>query len=555
MSIFNRVPTKPTGSMKKRFSPVNTMSFDFGKIYPILCKNVMPGDSWSMRLSSFLRTMPLISPVMSRNDIKVDAFYVPYRIIWRSAEEWFACNEAVKRPKISVKDAGVYDALFGPGSLVDYLGFGTPSKADMDELNLAIKDRKIDAMPLRAYRLIYDYYFRAKSIEDTPTDTLAAGDIDFYGDDDLEVDGVSVPNPNPLATALYECCVIGNRSWRRDIFTSALPDPQNGPDVMIPQADLDVEADGNLKLINGTQGSADSEILAVSQTGQLLRRNNVSSQDSVQAYSSGIKVTPENIPTMRKLRAANLMEEFEEAMARIGYSESTFNTGKFKEWLRGIWNVRSADARLDIPEWLGGYRGPVTISEVLQTSVSTQDSPQGNMAGRGISAGGARLFSRKFFEEPGILMVTVSVVPKTAYCQGDPREWLYESGFDYPNPYFEGLGEQEVKKRELNCLADLLYPQSPTTFGYNVRNYEMKSYPDEIHGKFRTDLAFWHEGRLFNWDNVPGLNTSFLKVHPSDVSRIFPDTETSDKLAAQFFFDIVIKRRLNPYGLPSFSNF
>lgn len=555
MSIFNRVPTKPTGSMKKRFRPVNTMSFDFGKIYPIFCKNVMPGDSWSMRLSSFLRTMPLICPVMSRNDIKVDAFYVPYRIIWRSAEEWFACNEAIRRPKISVKDPGVYDALFGPGSLVDYLGFGTPSKADMDALNLAISDRKIDAMPLRAYRLIYDYYFRAKSIEDTPTDILAAGDIDFYGDEDLVVDGVAIPNPNPLATALYECCVIGSRSWRRDIFTSALPDPQNGPDVMIPQADMDVVADGNLLLKNGPLGTADSEILSIGQTGQLFRRTNISVQDSAQAYSGGIKVTPENIPTMRKLRAANLMEEFEEAMARIGFSESTFNTGKFKEWLRGIWNVRSSDARLDIPEWLGGYRGPVTISEVLQTSVSTQDSPQGNMAGRGISAGGARIFRKKFFEEPGILMVTVSVVPKTAYCQGDPREWLYESGFDYPNPYFEGLGEQEVKKRELNCLADLLHPQDSTTFGYNVRNYEMKSYPDEIHGKFRTDLAFWHEGRLFNWDNVPGLNVSFLKVHPSDVSRIFPDTETSDKLAAQFFFDIVIKRRLNPYGLPSFSNF
>mgnify|MGYP003441011297 FL=1 len=87
MSIFSRVPTKPTGSMKKRYTPTNTASFNFGGIYPIFCRNVMPGDTWKMSLSSFVRTVPLISPVMHRNDIKVDAFFVPYRLIWNSAKE------------------------------------------------------------------------------------------------------------------------------------------------------------------------------------------------------------------------------------------------------------------------------------------------------------------------------------------------------------------------------------------------------------------------------------------------------------------------------------
>ena len=553
MSIFSRVPTKPTGSMRKRFKPVNTTSFNFGGIYPILCKNVMPGDSWRMNLSSFVRTVPLISPVMHRNDIKVDAFFVPYRLIWKSSEEWFACNDAIKRPKFFIQ-AGAnysvfYDPLLGPGSIHDYFNFGTPSFADLTANSINQEDRQVDIMPLRAYRMIYDFYFRNKAVEDDITTIFP----DFYGDNDFAVENKVYPDGTLHQPGDYlDKLVLQFRPWRRDIFTSALPDPQNGPDVVIPQADI--EADGTFNLKDNTNTPVDGDVVTNQSIspGTLFKvSGSPGIQDIAQSYNEGLKLG--DVPTMRTLRAANLMEEFEEAMARIGYSDRTLNTGKFKEWLRGIWNVRSSDGRLDIPEWLGGYRGPITISEIPQTSGSTANSPQGNLAGKGVSAGGSRIFKKKFFEEPGVMMVLMSIVPKSAYCQGDPREWLYESGFDYPNPYFEGLGEQEVKSKEINCLADLLGVQN--TFGYNVRNYEMKTYPDEIHGKFRTDLAYWHEGRMFPWSNVPGLNKDFLKVKPADVSRIFPSTETSDKLLGQFFFDIEIKRRLNPYGLPSFTNF
>lgn len=551
MSIFSRTPVKPTGMMRKRFTPVNTASFNFGGLYPILCKNVMPGDTWKINLSSFVRTVPLISPVMHRNDIKVDAFYVPYRIIWKSAEDWFACDETVKRPKFGVSNRSLYDRMMGAGSLVDYFNFGTPSSADVEALSIDVTDRLVDAMPMRAYQMIYDYYFRNKAIED---DILSL-DPDFYGDSD----NIMVPDSDLSAR-----CVLQMRPWRRDIFTSALPDPQNGPDVVIPQPEMDIESDGPFNFTLNDSTTRESGDVMLNPNQGTLYRSSASGDlpagyDSA-SYNKGLKVDQQSIPTMRTLRAANLMEEFEEAMARIGYSSSTNRSGKFKEWLRGIWNVRSSDSRLDIPEWLGGYRGPITISEIPQTSGSTSDSPQGNLAGKGVSAGGSRIFRKKFFEEPGIMMIIMSIVPKSAYCQGDPREWCYENGFDYPNPYFEGLGEQEVKMSELNCLAPLYFtddsgnPYNPT-FGYNVRNYEMKSYPDEIHGAFRQSLAFWHEGRMFNWNNFPGLNKSFLKVNPSDVSRIFPSTENSDKLLGQFFFDITIKRRLNPYGLPKFSNF
>lgn len=538
-NIFNSVPTKSPNRMRNHLTPVNTMSFNFGGIYPIFCKTVLPGDRWSMGVQSFVRTVPLLSPVMSRNDLKIDAFFVPFRLIWKSAEKWHGCDdETIRRPMIhayeGLNTADVYESLLGESSLNDYLGFAS---IPIVEFGASPHKRKVCALPFRAYRFIYDYYFRNKAVEKAITefDDWA----DFYGDDDIAVDrqmmSEFLTNDTLKTTILDSVPKVLLRPWRRDIFTSALPDPQNGSDVLIPQADI-VE-DGKFKLDNP---SSSLSVLYEDSDGTLVPYGGDS-----QSYKSGLKLDPSG-PTIRQLRYASYLEEFEEAQARGGSNKG------FKEWLRNIWGVKSSDARLDRPEYLGGYRGPIQISEVPQTSAATNSSPQGTLAGKGLSVGGQRLFHKMFFEEPGIVMVLMSVVPKTAYCQGDPREWLYESPFDFPNPFFDNLGEQEVKLEEL--LAYAAYDSGVTnhTFGYNVRNYEMKSYPDEIHGACRSSLSYWHEGRIFQEDNYPGLNPDFLKVHPEDVSRIFPSSENSDKLIGQFYFDIRQKRNLSWYGLPKF---
>lgn len=546
-NIFDNVPVRKTGVHRNRLTPCNELSFNWGGLYPIFCKTVLPNDRWSMNLQSFVRSVPLLSPVMHRNDIKVDAFFVPFRLIWESAEIWHAIqDETVRRPKMkinaslsSAQKAALYSLFFDESSVNDYLGFASIPLSQFPS-GVDASDRHVCALPWRAYRFIYDYYYRNKAVEDEVTENIPG----FYGDNDNEIDLNSAQyllnhtQNNPANKVLL-------RAWRRDLFTSALPDPQNGGDILIPQADIvpdgtmnfergdETEHDlGDLSILN-SDGSAIVEPISGSYT---------TAKNAI--YNKGLKLDPSGA-TIRKLRQASYLEEFEEAQARGGSNRG------FKEFLRNIWNVKSSDARLDRPEYLGGYRGPIQISEIPQTSASTSTSAQGSLAGKGLSVGGQRLFKKMFFEEPGILMVIMSVTPKSAYCQGDPREWLYESPFDFPNPYFDNLGEQDVKMAELNARA-LLDSAAPTTLGYNVRNYEMKSYPDEIHGALRTSLSYWHEGRLFAWNNYPGLNYDFLKVAPSDVSRIFPSSETSDKLIGQFFFDIRLKRHLNWYGLPKF---
>lgn len=555
MSVFSEIPVPKHSRSAYRLTPTNTMSLNWAGLYPILTRTVLPGDKWSINVQTFLRSMPLISPVLGRNDIKIDSFYVPFRLIWKSAEKWLQCDTTIKTPKIYCSVDLYYNRLFGPGSLYDYFNFGTPLLSDLQALNITVDKLKRNALPLRAYRMIYDFYYRNKALEQEITDVFP----DFYGDSDIVVG-------SPFN--LIDFLSLQRRSWRRDLFTSALPTPQTGSDVLIP-SDLSGTASGLAVAPNGPMyfsTTNDPETLPTdnnlsltypyqdSNGGHGLRVNGTALPAESVTYSKGLRVTGDRVnlrnqATIRQLRYAEQLEKYEEAMARAGFGNLPgYGHGKFKEWLRGIWGQRSSDARLDRPEYLGGYRGPIQISEVPQTSVSTVQSPQANLAGKGLSVGGNRLFRNRTFEEPGIIMVIVSVTPKSAYCQGDPREWLYESGYDFPNPFFDHLGEQDVKMDEINCLATAAGYGG--TFGYNIRNYEMKDFPDEVHGQMRTTLAYWHEGRIFPWDNFPGLNEDFVKVHPSDVSRMFPSTVTSDKLVGQFFFDVKLRRNLSYYGLP-----
>lgn len=554
-NIFNTVPAHKPNHMRNHLMPVNTMSFNFGGLYPIFCKTVLPGDFWSLGIQSFVRTVPLLSPVMHRNDLKVDAFFVPFRLIWKNSEAWHKIeDETIRRPMMYLDPTvawdeedfnEVYHCFFGESSINDYFGFASIPQEEILDKGHHLYERKVCALPFRAYRFIYDYYFRNKLIEKEITEI--EGQEDFYGNNDNIITEENIFDLiQDSQTSADNMTSIFARPWRRDIFTSALEDPQNGSDVLIPQSELDIESDGLLNLSQKTGSLKTGDLFTV---GGVVNRasNDTGPGYNTNEYKSGLKVTsdPTSAPTIRQLRYASYLEEFEEAQARGASSRG------FKEWLRNIWGVKSSDARLDRPEYLGGYRGPIQISEVPQTSQGTETSPQGTLAGKGLSVGGQRLFKRHFFEEPGIVMVIMSIVPKTAYCQGDPREWLYESPFDFPNPFFDHLGEQEVKEAEINALASI-DDNAPKIFGYNIRNYEMKSYPDEIHGAMRSSLAYWHEGRLFDWNNYPGLNVDFLKVYPGDVNRIFPSTESSDKLIGQFYFDIRHHRRLSLYGLPKF---
>lgn len=531
MSIYSSIPTAKRGYSKFPLNHEVKMSFNFGGIYPILTQRVLPGDKWKVNVQDFIRTVPLISPVMHRADLKLDAFFVPSRLIFPDIETMLSDPEegaGIEFPFVDdadkVLDEEAYKAVYGPGSLADYFNMATNTLYSREGSYPENGGYKLSLEPFRAYQLIWNEYFRNETLEaEIPIDT-ESGTHSF-----------TALNNGPYH---YSNFLLRNRNWRRDMFTASLPTPQRGPAVLLPGAG-DVVADGALKLgpVGGDLPTVPSEYGLIRIDGEVAVTSDTKTR---QEYRGGLKVENNSV-TLEDLRYAEALQEAHEASARSGH--------RFKEFLQSFWAVRSSDSRLQRPEYLGGFRGPIQISEVPQTSQSTVSSAQGSLAGKAMTAGGGFLFNR-FFEEPGILMVLCSVVPKSSYQNGTSRQWLYKDSFDFPNPYFAHLGEQVVYNAEVFQDGS---DNDFGTFGYQPRYYEMKDIPDSVHGLLRTSLSYWHMGRIF--DSLPNLNTNFVKVYQEEFNRIFPTLEqSSDKLIGEFFFNIKCKRKLPYYGVPRFTS-
>lgn len=233
---------------------------------------------------------------------------------------------------------------------------------------------------------------------------------------------------------------------------------------------------------------------------------------------------------------------------------------RYIESILAHFGVRSSDARLQRPEYLGGGKTPVVVSEVLQTSSSTAATqsgqsmtPQGNMAGHGISVGSSNQFKFKA-EEHGFILGILSILPRTAYQQGTPRFLGHRtSRFDYAWPEFAHLGEQEVWTDEIyDVLGATDYKEQ--VFGYQSRYAEYKFSNSEVHGDFRSSLAFWHNGRIF--DSAPLLNGSFVGFgNDSTVNsqnRVFAVPSASSHFYVQMYHDCQALRPLPKFGTPSF---
>ena len=542
-AIFNSVPQTKINRSRHNLSHQVKASFDPGKLNPLMCELARPGDTWKCSLEQFVRTMPMIAPVMDMVDIKVDAFFVPIRLLWDDFEDFItlgltgefeATPPTIYKASVSYTDPAAiaaYNAVFGIGGLADYLNFPTWAQYASGVSHSAVE---FDALPFRAYQLIYNEYFLNENLDTPIPISLSSGRTTLD-------DSSGVTN--------RENFMLKNRGWRKDYFTSALPLPQKGPAVKIPYGDIEItkakSGDTDLPL---RLKSADEEeepgyaqnLKWHPQTQHYGLSGIVESNDGDPLYyENGLaaKLTDSSLPTIEELRYAEVLQEFYEANARGGTRP--------KEYYLNIWHTRSKDSRLDRPEYLGGYRGPLTISDIDQTSQSATTA-QGTLAGKGVSSGGQKLF-RYHVPEWGIIMVIMSVQPKSAYYQGYRRWNLYKDAFDWPNPFFANLGEQEIFNKEL--YTDPSDDKDDNTFGYTPRYSECKFIPDTVHGQFRSTLDYWHLARKFG--SRPNLNSAFVHVQPSEMARIFPSqVNNNDKFVGTFFFHISCKMYLPYWGVP-----
>jgi hypothetical protein len=464
------------------------MSLNMGELIPVFWDEVLPSDQYSVNTEVLMRMSPMIAPIMHKVDVFVHYFFVPNRIIWSSWEDFITGGKdgtsAPALPFVRLKTG-----TGTKGGLADY--FGVPVG---DYLGNA---KDINALPIRAYVEIYNEYYRDQNLTD-PIDYEAAN----WNIDDWDV--------------------VLKRCWEKDYFTSALPWTQRGSDVTV---DIDASFTPQYKAqatTTGPDGSMDVNSGGIRSNATLMNIENLTDPQNVDDATLDI---------LELRRSARLQEFFEKA-ARAG--------SRYKEQLLAYFGVTAQDQRLDRPEYLGGGKQPLVVSEVLNTS-ATATEPQGNMAGHGITVGGKNTF-KKTFKEHGYVIGIMSVLPRTNYQQGLHRFWTKDDRFDWYFPEFANLGEQAVTDSEL--YRDPAAPGTSDTdvFGYQQRYAEYKYRGGSVHGDFRDDLDFWHMGRVFS--SQPSLNTSFVESDPTD--RIFAVQTGEDTLYAYIHNDVKARRPM-PY--------
>lgn len=512
MNIFNK-PVKVGGIPKNKFdlSHEKKLTLNLGKLVPIMCQEVVPGDSLRVSSEIFIRLAPMIAPIMHRVDVYTHYFYVPNRIVWDGWDDFISKEGPTvpaKVPQAFVSNGGTAGTLFTNGSLADYMGLPTLPNSPLTE------GFSFNALPFRAYQLIYNEYYRDQTLSaEVP---VSKGDAD-----------VNIPVDTIAATDLLQ---LRMRSWGKDYFTTCLPNPQYG-DV---QAGVPVTTEYPLNypamLYRSDSETTIAAAGALSSTaGQL--RDSAANPLRVEQFTDGQVL-------INELRNANTLQLWLEKQARGGQ--------RLVETIMSHFGVKVPDARVSRPEYLGGGKQHISISEVLSTYDNTaNDLPQGNMSGHGISSGKSHGFSHTF-PEHGFVIGIMSVLPKAAYQQGFNKKFLRQDKFDYYWPTFAHLGEQAVLEKEL------YYDGATTTngtFGYNMRYSEYKFEPDTVHGDFRENMAYWHMGRIFS--AKPTLNEAFIRADNSQMDRVFAVQDpTIHKLWCQIYHQVDALRPMPIFGTP-----
>lgn len=297
-------------------------------------------------------------------------------------------------------------------------------------------------------------------------------------------------------------------SWKKDYFTVSRPFEQKGAAVTVPvnltsggSPIVTLEPDGTPTF----NSNGASPVSKASGTGplQTYYDNVMSNKSNLTWVDPALKVVWNGGPnttgsiSVDDIRQAFGLQRFEEARAMFG--------SRYTEYLRYL-GVRSSDARLQRPEYLGGGSQVIQWSEVVQTGQGTD--PVGTLRGHGVSGGRTRRW-RRFFEEHCIVMTLATIRPIALYTQSLPRAWSRVIKEDYWQKELEHIGEQEVANKELYA-----YGSSPDgVFGYMDRYDEYRSVQNTVCGDFRDKLDFWHLGRVFA--SQPVLNSDFVSCNPS----------------------------------------
>lgn len=507
--LFSQIPRADIQRSSFNRSHGYKTTLDSGYLVPFFVDEVLPGDTFNLKATLFGRLATPAVPFMDNMYLETFFFFVPNRLVW---DNWQKFNGEQKNPGdstdflIPTLEAGKHEV----GSIADY--FGIPTGVSLD---------KINALPFRAYNLIYNEWFRDENLQDS-----------------LEV--LTGDGPDPINK--YN---LVRRGKRHDYFTSCLPWPQKGPGVELPlgttaslTGSANIPVVSNAGAVNGDVSLRDGAWNRIVPSGTYQPFSPTA--NLTEANLTGLKVdlSEATAVTINSLRQAFQLQKLYERDARGGT--------RYTEILRAHFGVISPDARLQRPEYLGGSSTRININPVQQTSATDTTSPQGNLAAYGVLGDKVNGFTKSFVEH-GYIIGLVNVRADLTYQQGLNRMWSRQTRFDYYWPALAHLGEQAVLNKEIYAQGTA---DDDKVFGYQERWAEYRYFPSQITGKFRSTYAqsldVWHLAQEFA--ELPKLNAEFIVDNPP-VARVLA-VQNEPQILLDCYFSLSCVRPMPIYSVP-----
>jgi hypothetical protein len=509
-----------------------------GDLVPIYVDEVLPADTFKINLNALVRMATPLYPVMDNANIDFYFFFVPARLLWNHFENLMGQNDSTfwaETTEYTTPQTTAPENGWNVGTIADYMGIPT-----------GVKGLSVNSMPFRAYAKIWNEWFRDENLQQPVTqskdDTTTAGSNTGTALTDAEAGGL------PLKVCKY-----------KDYFTSCLPSPQKASEpVTIPMlgnapifmgfADGKEYPTTQYIYLNSTAANAQGSMHNMSFTTPgypKLATQVIGARTSAGTQGDGgyLWADLSNVAgaTINELRQAIAVQHIFERDARTGT--------RYKEILKGAWGVTSPDARLDRSEYIGGYRLPININQVIQTSSTDSTSPQGNTAAYSMTTMSRNMCTYSATEH-GYVLGLAAIRVDHSYQQGLPRMWTRTTRFSYYDPMLANLGEQAVLNREIYAQGT---EKDEEVFGYQEAwadyRYRTNMVTSEMRSTYAQTLDAWHYADKY--DTLPTLSSSWIKEGTENIDRTLAvQSSNSHQFICNFFFDQSWTRPMPVYSVP-----